>query len=114
YTRAYPDQIKNNALREALELTVTKEESEHIPDETVLQVLQVFGNDDLAFIVQRSEEHTSELQSRFDIVCRLLLEKKNKDDTVKNTLKKLKILRKRQRMYLYLMMIIIETGCQYA
>src|SRR5699024_11867183 len=25
----------------------------------------------------RSEEHTSELQSRFDIVCRLLLEKKN-------------------------------------
>src|SRR5699024_12384749 len=25
----------------------------------------------------RSEEHTSELQSRFDIVCRLLREKKN-------------------------------------
>src|SRR5207249_8714562 len=27
----------------------------------------------------RSEEHTSELQSRFDLVCRLLLEKKKKD-----------------------------------
>src|SRR5579885_2584928 len=26
--------------------------------------------------LQRSEEHTSELQSRFDLVCRLLLEKK--------------------------------------
>src|SRR5437868_3750257 len=26
--------------------------------------------------VPRSEEHTSELQSRFDLVCRLLLEKK--------------------------------------
>src|SRR5699024_11239422 len=26
-------------------------------------------------IFQRSEEHTSELQSRFDLVCRLLLEK---------------------------------------
>src|SRR5207249_10560059 len=25
--------------------------------------------------LQRSEEHTSELQSRFDLVCRLLLEK---------------------------------------
>src|SRR5699024_11335070 len=25
----------------------------------------------------RSEEHTSELQSRFDLVCRLLLEQKN-------------------------------------
>src|SRR5207249_6517911 len=29
----------------------------------------------------RSEEHTSELQSRFDLVCRLLLEKK-KEDTI--------------------------------
>src|SRR2546428_2108572 len=27
----------------------------------------------------RSEEHTSELQSRSDLVCRLLLEKKNRD-----------------------------------
>src|SRR5207249_5952819 len=26
--------------------------------------------------IHRSEEHTSELQSRFDLVCRLLLEKK--------------------------------------
>src|SRR5438067_6328694 len=30
---------------------------------------------------QRSEEHTSELQSRFDLVCRLLLEKKKKKKT---------------------------------
>src|SRR5438067_6157746 len=30
----------------------------------------------LFFYVVRSEEHTSELQSRFDLVCRLLLEKK--------------------------------------
>src|SRR5437667_2383643 len=28
----------------------------------------------------RSEEHTSELQSHHDLVCRLLLEKKNSDD----------------------------------
>src|SRR5437868_11406092 len=27
-------------------------------------------------VAERSEEHTSELQSRFDLVCRLLLEKK--------------------------------------
>src|SRR5699024_12617813 len=27
-------------------------------------------------MIQRSEEHTSELQSRFELVCRLLLEKK--------------------------------------
>src|SRR5438067_7617821 len=29
-----------------------------------------------SFVEDRSEEHTSELQSRFDLVCRLLLEKK--------------------------------------
>src|SRR2546429_5891858 len=32
----------------------------------------------LEFGVPRSEEHTSELQSRLHLVCRLLLEKKNK------------------------------------
>src|SRR5689334_24313377 len=29
------------------------------------------------FRIARSEEHTSELQSQFQLVCRLLLEKKN-------------------------------------
>src|SRR5438105_12945887 len=32
----------------------------------------------IARIAPRSEEHTSELQSRVDLVCRLLLEKKKK------------------------------------
>src|SRR5207248_11342683 len=32
--------------------------------------------DYLGFIGNRSEEHTSELQSPYDLVCRLLLEKK--------------------------------------
>src|SRR5690606_39831975 len=31
----------------------------------------------VSFIMSRSEEHTSELQSREKLVCRLLLEKKN-------------------------------------
>src|SRR5437868_9813016 len=31
------------------------------------------------FFEKRSEEHTSELQSRFDLVCRLLLEKKKRE-----------------------------------
>src|SRR5207249_9693828 len=31
---------------------------------------------DVSASIKRSEEHTSELQSRFDLVCRLLLEKK--------------------------------------
>ncbi|MFD2044325.1 hypothetical protein ACFSTA_10565 [Ornithinibacillus salinisoli] len=53
YVEAYPNQIKNQALTEAMELTVSKKESEDIPDQTVLNVLQLFGNDDLAFLVQR-------------------------------------------------------------
>src|SRR5688572_32245129 len=34
--------------------------------------------DDLVVRIARSEEHTSELQSQSNLVCRLLLEKKNK------------------------------------
>src|SRR6266496_6137135 len=42
---------------------------------------------------ERSEEHTSELQSRRDLVCRLLLEKKKKTRCHRlSTAKKLQIL----------------------
>src|SRR5438067_8092323 len=34
----------------------------------------------VGIVIYRSEEHTSELQSRFDLVCRLLLEKKKKSN----------------------------------
>src|SRR5690625_6131853 len=34
----------------------------------------------IVVLCQRSEEHTSELQSRGHLVCRLLLEKKNKNN----------------------------------
>src|SRR2546422_4407998 len=34
--------------------------------------------------IHRSEEHTSELQSRLHLVCRLLLEKKNNTQTSNN------------------------------
>ncbi|MGG2200131.1 MULTISPECIES: hypothetical protein [Paenibacillus] len=51
YLRAYPQQEGNEALRQAVELTVPKEESEEIGDETLLGVLSLFGNDELAYIV---------------------------------------------------------------
>src|SRR5437667_4314463 len=41
-------------------------------------------------ISPRSEEHTSELQSHHDLVCRLLLEKKKKKIKKKKTLKQKK------------------------
>src|SRR5438874_6651045 len=45
------------------------------PDGNAWEVFVVKGD---AGVMIRSEEHTSELQSRRDLVCRLLLEKKNK------------------------------------
>src|SRR3712207_6924908 len=41
---------------------------------------QVLGEDHVAQRLARSEEHTSELQSRQYLVCRLLLEKKKKKE----------------------------------
>lgn len=51
YKEAYPYQAKNTELEDALELTVTKKESDHIDHETMLEVLSMYGNDDLAFVV---------------------------------------------------------------
>lgn len=56
YKKAYPNQPKNEALVEALEKTEAKEESISIPLETLQTVLQLFGNDDLAFVVQEAAE----------------------------------------------------------
>src|SRR3712207_8700094 len=44
-------------------------------EEAVMRSLHVNGCD-MAYAEHRSEEHTSELQSRQYLVCRLLLEKK--------------------------------------
>jgi hypothetical protein len=58
YLRAYPNQSANPALREAIELTVPKDEAGEVSDETLMGVLSLFGNDDLAFVV------TEEIQKR--------------------------------------------------
>src|SRR5438132_1775178 len=50
--------------------------SEHRPGEEGKQPPRLFGVVQVSGV--RSEEHTSELQSHSDLVCRLLLEKKKK------------------------------------
>ena len=52
YRKAYPDQPENKALLAALDETVDKKESEDISTGLVQHVLQIFGNDDLAFVIQ--------------------------------------------------------------
>lgn len=54
YLKAYPKQRGNQALKDAINLTVPKVEAGDVPNDTLLGVLSLFGNDDLAFIV--SEE----------------------------------------------------------
>jgi hypothetical protein len=56
YQRAYPEQAGNEALRQAVELTVPKEEAGEIPDETLLGVLSLFGNEELAYAVTQEIE----------------------------------------------------------
>src|SRR5438132_9663605 len=55
-------------LREAVEVRAPDED---LRGDLALHVLQ-------EILIGRSEEHTSELQSHSDLVCRLLLEKKKK------------------------------------
>src|SRR2546421_7880449 len=52
-------------------------------------------------IGRRSEEHTSELQSRSDLVCRLLLEKKKKkkSETLTRQRTKYKVTRRRHSIF---------------
>ncbi|WP_379131818.1 hypothetical protein [Paenibacillus sp. sgz500958] len=59
YLQAYPQQAGNEALRKALELTVSPEESGFISNDTVLGVLSLYNNDDLAFVVTEAIDHKS-------------------------------------------------------
>src|SRR5207249_10121989 len=50
----------------------------HLDGAAIVVILAFLDEDEESVLLAvRSEEHTSELQSRFDLVCRLLLEKKN-------------------------------------
>src|SRR5204862_7177080 len=59
----------HDALPIYYERNITREELAFVVD---------IGGGTSDFSIVRSEEHTSELQSRRDLVCRLLLEKKKK------------------------------------
>src|SRR5699024_11816916 len=63
---------RTSDIRAALELLRTRRTTQ------VTASIPTVQQPDIPAILDRlrSEEHTSELQSRFDLVCRLLLEKK--------------------------------------
>src|SRR5699024_10716165 len=56
----------------------SREINDSMPNFALKRIREVMDETGISNISRvRSEEHTSELQSRFDLVCRLLLEKKN-------------------------------------
>jgi type III secretory pathway component EscR len=56
YLKAYPEQTNNEYVMHMLDQTVSKEEAEYISKETLLQVLSLFGNEDLAFTITNEIE----------------------------------------------------------
>src|SRR2546427_7437430 len=54
----------------------------HIGAERAHRLVQRVPRVVLGLVTPRSEEHTSELQSQSNLVCRLLLEKKNKRQSI--------------------------------
>ncbi|MHC8522125.1 hypothetical protein ACPJHQ_13865 [Rossellomorea sp. H39__3] len=56
YLKAYPEQRDNPVLKQMMELTVPKEESSDIRYSTLLGVLQLFGNEDLAIAIQEMQK----------------------------------------------------------
>src|SRR5439155_10517278 len=58
--------------------TLFRSQAQHLAQDCVRSVEGL----ECALALQRSEEHTSELQSRGHLVCRLLLEKKKKKTNI--------------------------------
>src|SRR5690349_23602814 len=93
YTHTPPPEIYTLSLHDALPISTRPESNEandalalgnqnrarrhHLPAEEAQVLLGAVQ------ARKRSEEHTSELQSRRDLVCRLLLEKKKKKKNIK-------------------------------
>src|SRR5699024_12041265 len=65
----------NNEMYKKWMKEEVKKEDIILTSEAPLGETYYIDNDQKYILGQRSEEHTSELQSRFDLVCRLLLEK---------------------------------------
>src|SRR3712207_7439169 len=67
---------------EKLEQALTHRPSSFVPGHTLERLLQLPSKPDEERLWMRSEEHTSELQSRQYLVCRLLLEKKKTNNII--------------------------------
>src|SRR2546427_7109674 len=76
YTLSLHDALPISSWGETMSRSPEMEASEGL---LVDYVLGQLDRDEVRALEQRSEEHTSELQSQSNLVCRLLLEKKKKN-----------------------------------
>src|SRR5437773_6424603 len=74
-------EIYTLSLHDALPIYAVEALGQHVHQETPDELVRVKPH--RLPPIRRSEEHTSELQSHHDLVCRLLLEKKNEDVTAR-------------------------------
>src|SRR3712207_8044511 len=72
----YTTLFRSLTAERVLEAPAVQRDVDHIPPEAGRRMREFFGLTEPAGERARSEEHTSELQSRQYLVCRLLLEKK--------------------------------------
>src|SRR2546422_11249663 len=71
-------EIYTLSLHDALPISSTRADSPELGNDSPRAYAALAGKPARLRFVMRSEEHTSELQSRLHLVCRLLLEKKKK------------------------------------
>src|SRR5437870_8562916 len=89
YTTLFRSMEKNATLESNIRAALWTEEQQLY---TIYQLVLAMPGENAETVaetldfIKRSEEHTSELQSRGHLVCRLLLEKKKKEQqkTIKN------------------------------
>src|SRR5438094_7555219 len=73
-----PTEIYTLSLHDALPIFITNFLEYARPAPLAVEAVDVADAlEGVLVLLERSEEHTSELQSPYDLVCRLLLEKKN-------------------------------------
>src|SRR5256885_3291111 len=74
---------RRRTFRQALHVAPGREDEDLVLVEVDLQELEeLLGRVGVLLQLERSEEHTSELQSPCNLVCRLLLEKKKKSTSI--------------------------------
>src|SRR5688572_32414058 len=90
YTTLFRSQLSTGQrCTTILPILLTQSERPLLIDQPEDNLDNAFVYDTIVKALQRSEEHTSELQSQSNLVCRLLLEKKKKKKQKKITTRKI-------------------------